>query len=205
MDAQMPEMDGYEATKEIRNREAEESNHRVPIIAMTANAMEGDREKVLEAGMDDYVSKPVRSKELEEILKRWIPDSETQGSEEVASLANTSRRSSDGDELEDLLDRSVLASLRELQQEGEPDILTELVEIFFEDVPPHLMILRKAVKDGNASLIEQEAHDLKGSCAIWALSGWQPSARSCRRTALPHASRNCSTVSKPSSSACTQS
>lgn len=79
MDCQMPEMDGFDATVEIRKRESEklETYIRIPIIAMTANAMQGDKERCLEAGMDDYVSKPVNAEKLEEVLNKWVPLQDT--------------------------------------------------------------------------------------------------------------------------------
>ena len=70
----MPEMDGYKVTKEIRRDES--GGRHTPIIALTGNAMQGDRKKALEAGMDDYVSKPVRLDELGEVLRRWVADKE---------------------------------------------------------------------------------------------------------------------------------
>jgi CheY-like chemotaxis protein len=74
MDCQMPEMDGYEATRKIRSMNANFSD--IPIIAMTANAMKGDREKCLEAGMNDYVSKPISLEALSKVLDDWIQDAE---------------------------------------------------------------------------------------------------------------------------------
>jgi len=70
MDVQMPDMNGYEATESVREREGESGVH-IPIIALTANAMKGDRELCLAAGMDDYLSKPIRKDQLEAVIRRW--------------------------------------------------------------------------------------------------------------------------------------
>jgi CheY-like chemotaxis protein len=72
MDCLMPEMDGFEATSVIRDQNSKIINHDVPIIAMTANAMQGDREKCIQAGMNDYLAKPVKKDELAEILGKWL-------------------------------------------------------------------------------------------------------------------------------------
>ena len=159
MDVQMPEMDGYEATAEIRRRE--ESERHTPIIAMTANAMQGDREQALEVGMDDYVPKPVKPEELEAVLERWVSKADEDEATVSAPLDGSATRE---DSEEDPLDRSVLASLRELQEEGAPDILNELIELFIDGVPPQLVALREAVEAGDAHSVERIAHTLKGSC-----------------------------------------
>ncbi len=112
--------------------------------------------------MDDYVSKPVKPEELDAVLERWIPqpDAEASAPEEQTDSA----AASEGGGITDPVDQSVLAGLRELQEEGEPDILAELCELFLEDVPTQLEALREAAEGGDASSVEQVAHTLKGSC-----------------------------------------
>jgi CheY-like chemotaxis protein len=162
MDVQMPEMDGYAATREIRVREEDRSHH-TPIIAMTANAMQGDREKAIEAGMDDYVSKPVKLEELGAVLERWVLQEE-----EEAKADTTTPARETGDSLATTggsVDISVLVGLRELQGEGEPDILNELIELFLGEVPTQLKALREAAQVGETQSVERIAHTLKGSSA----------------------------------------
>jgi CheY-like chemotaxis protein len=171
MDVQMPEVDGYEATAEIRRLESEAGRRsmmlgqrilRTPIIAMTANAMQGDREKALAAGMDDYVPKPIDIEKLEIVLKRWIRQETPESG--VLLPASSGHRSVSERGSEDHLDHAVIESLRALQKEGEPDILANYVELFLADVPPRLASLWEAVERGDARSVEQNAHTLNGSC-----------------------------------------
>ena len=158
MDVQMPEMDGYSATREIRRREG--GTRRTPIIAMTANAMQGDREKAIEAGMDDYVPNPVKREDLKSVLERWISHSD----EDEVTDAEAPVGSGGQGSVHASLDRGVLADLRGLQEEGEPDILKELIDLFFADVPLQLVLLRKAVEVGDVPSVGRIVHTLKGSC-----------------------------------------
>ena len=165
IDVQMPILDGYKATRRIRDQEERAGRRnmmmglrkrRTPIIAMTANAMQGDREKAIEAGMDDYVSKPVSRKELGAVLERWIsgtPAYRVPGAEDGESRA-------DGP-----LDRQVISGLRGLQGEDETDIVAELAGMFLDDVRPRLSALEEAILGDDASTVERLAHTLKGSSA----------------------------------------
>jgi CheY-like chemotaxis protein/HPt (histidine-containing phosphotransfer) domain-containing protein len=145
MDVQMPEMDGYEATAEIRRRE-ETSGRRTPIIAMTANAMQGDREKAIEAGMDDYLPKPVTRDGLEAVLRRWISGESGTGTPEGEADA--------------AVERGVLEGLRDL---GGDEMLSRLVRMFLDDAASNLSVMRRAVDEGDAAAVKRVAHNLKGS------------------------------------------
>jgi CheY-like chemotaxis protein/HPt (histidine-containing phosphotransfer) domain-containing protein len=156
MDVQMPGMDGYEATAEIRRREAGLAR-RTPIIAMTANAMRGDREKALAAGMDDHVPKPVEPDELEAALKRWIPQEKEGASMSVAEVGGGSVLPED---TEDPLDQVVVDGLLEMGGSG---LLSELAEAFSGDTRSALSALRDAATASDAQSVKSIAHTLKGS------------------------------------------
>ena len=159
MDCQMPNISGFEATQVIRSRE-EPARRRVPIIAMTANAMKGDREKCLEAGMDDYLSKPVRQDELFTMLQRWSETAEKASTEAPHPEPGT-MISNDG---LPSLDPEVIESLKALSDDGDPELFRELVELFLTDTPARFADLESATADGDADAIQALAHSLKSSC-----------------------------------------
>jgi CheY-like chemotaxis protein len=149
MDGQMPGMDGYEVTRRIREREKD--GERLPIIAMTASAMKGDRERCLEAGMDDYVTKPVTPETLEAALRRWV-GAPAAPAEKAAAASPTAG---------DLLDETVVASLMSVDDDG--TLMDEVVATFLKIAPVRIAAIRKAAK-GNAAQLERAAHSFLGSC-----------------------------------------
>jgi two-component system sensor histidine kinase/response regulator len=157
MDCQMPEMDGYEATREIRRREGDGPH--IPIIAMTAHSMKGDRERCLAAGMDDYVSKPLRAEALDAVLAQWVqPPSGDEGS--------NGAHASNGHAPEGPLDLDALDRLRtELAGLGRGTGADPLIRQFIETTPPRVDAIAAAVERGDLDEIEREAHGLKGSSA----------------------------------------
>jgi CheY-like chemotaxis protein/HPt (histidine-containing phosphotransfer) domain-containing protein len=149
MDIQMPEMDGMEATAAIRKRERPSSRH-VPILAMTAHAMRGDKEKCLAGGMDGYVSKPINSAELFAEIERCLAAPER--SKTVSDI-------SQGTEVQ--IDR---ASLLE-RVEGDQELLTEMIHLFQDHAPNLLAAMRDAVQRGDVTVLERTAHSLKGAAS----------------------------------------
>jgi len=161
MDCQMPEMDGYKATECIRLMQDTSPvrwKHRPYIIAMTANALAGDREACLAAGMDDYLSKPVRLQDLREALQRGL-----EAMQQSSTSTPNGRHESNGQDAPPLLNLEALENLRALRMDGEPDPLKELVELFVTDTPNRIAQLQEAVKSQSAHDLEASAHSLKGS------------------------------------------
>ena len=171
MDVQMPVMDGFEATARIR---AYEAPRHTPIIAVTAGAMPGDRERCLSAGMDDYVAKPLDIEQLEAKLRRWIPGPEGaapvppgDGSRAPAGeappepLRIESRRKAHPVSA-DRLDRAVLEELRQLGT-GDRDLLAEVVELFLRTSPERLQALVGALGRADEAAVRFHAHALRSS------------------------------------------
>ncbi|MGD1698783.1 response regulator [Dapis sp. BLCC M229] len=153
MDVQMPEMDGLTATRQIC---AEwEKEKRPCIIAMTANAMQGDREKCLSAGMDDYISKPVRREALSTALSKCgLSATETVVKQEKAPVP----------ELEIAIDKAVLQELKEMAGDAH-EMVVEIIDCYLEDTPMLLDEISQAVEQEQAELLQKSAHTIKSSSA----------------------------------------
>ncbi len=156
MDCQMPEMDGYEATRQIR--EKQNDGERTPIIAMTANAMVGDREKCMEAGMDDYISKPVDAKKFTDLLARWLPA-------DTDSSSGKPQRQTAEDTLQSKKDTPVNIARLESFTDGDRDVEKDLFKLFFEQADISLQRLSQALETQDDDEWRSAAHKFKGAAA----------------------------------------
>jgi signal transduction histidine kinase/CheY-like chemotaxis protein len=154
MDVQMPEMDGFTATAHMREFEAK-SLKRTPILAVTAYAMQGDREKCLAAGMDGYVMKPVTGKELADAIHRFFVEEPRVAIEPKAAHPPQSESAA----------WNAMVTLNRL--EGDEDLLAEVVEIFLEEAPRQLAALRMAIEGQSAESGAEIAHSLKGELSYF--------------------------------------
>jgi len=173
MDCQMPEMDGYAATRAIRKAEATEKLH-TPIIAMTANAMRGDREACLECGMDDYLAKPIRPAELAKAVERWLStrDKADPRDDRPSFAAGKRERQNRGHggrarrpATLPTLDPSVLQEMCQIGGQEGDGVLREITAKFSEDAQACIASLSKAAEDGDAPAIGRAAHRLKGAAS----------------------------------------
>ena len=157
IDMRMPVMDGIEAARQIRNPRSAVLNHDIPIIALTANAMESDRDSCLAAGMNDFVPKPILKAVLRAALNRWLPTGD-------AAISTATRQvvpSITGKEETLIFDRAGV--LRRL--EGDNGLAQIVFSAFFEDMPGQIEALKYLVKSGDASGAARQAHSIRGAAA----------------------------------------
>ncbi len=163
MDMQMPVMDGYKATEEIRKFESLHGDRKpgslVPIIAVTAHAAKGDRERCLDAGTDDYITKPLSREGLMDLVAKWTAlEPETPAGTTVPAQEQVQEQAN-GDvpmDYEYALD----------QYEGDKEFLVEILAEFLEKTGTHINDIRQAVSEGNMEVVRREAHSIKGGASI---------------------------------------
>ena len=160
MDCQMPEMDGFEATSLVRNAASKVLKHEVPVIAMTANAMKGDREHCLAIGMSDYLAKPVKPNELRFLLEKWLSRKEETGRFRGECLDGTLKPAEPSSrprifDLEGMLD----------QMMNDEEFAIDVISCFLVDTPLQIEILRKVLAQGDVAGAVRQAHTIKGASA----------------------------------------
>ena len=153
MDCQMPEMDGYDATRAIRSGQSNARDPFVPIVAMTAHAMRGDREKCLRAGMDDYLSKPIQLDRVQDVLDKWLPERDNCHPPPTPGSAPEKQSA--------YLDRQGLMEL----VGNDVELANEILQGFLEDLPGMIASIKDGLDSKDAAAAQRETHVLKGSSA----------------------------------------
>jgi CheY-like chemotaxis protein/HPt (histidine-containing phosphotransfer) domain-containing protein len=157
MDCQMPEMDGFQATQEIRR--LEQGLKHTTIVAMTASALEGERERCLAAGMDDYLSKPVRPEDMVAVIQDWI------GTPDKRKKRADGRAKTPAGEVQ-VIDMTVISNLRTLQARAKGNLLAELIGTFCADSEKKIAAMKAAAESRDAEALCRAAHALKGGSGI---------------------------------------
>ncbi|MEO1086464.1 MAG: response regulator, partial [Acidobacteriota bacterium] len=174
MDCQMPELDGYETSRRLRRLEAVSTgSRRVTVIAVTAHAMKGDRERCLDAGMDDYLAKPFRVSELAAVLERWRPESAGAPKQPIAVASRVDIRDSvplsapppAAPSPDEWLDLRTLVSLRELGAKTGRDMLGRVTDTFLRTSAEQMKSLAAARGREDIETLVRDSHSLKGSAA----------------------------------------
>ena len=168
MDCQMPVMDGFKATERIRERERRSSGAGQPvkrqaIVALTAHAISGDRDRCLAVGMDDYLSKPFGREDLGAILKRWLPAPSPSAAPQQPVVTLLAPET--GGPVNSSIDQEVLDRIRTLERNGAPNLVSRLVGLYLQGTPPLIGQMRKACAEADAAAIRMAAHTLKSSSA----------------------------------------
>jgi signal transduction histidine kinase/CheY-like chemotaxis protein len=190
MDCAMPEMDGFEATTKIRQMEKQVASgelavgpnssftrgRRIPIAAMTAKALSGDRERCLSAGMDDYLSKPLELSSIEAVLTNWV--GKISGEPRAISLDVSLAEDRALQPGESTLDANVLARWKMLATNADPALLVEFFVSFLDDTPAQIEAVRQASQDHQTDILRRAAHGLRGASLNMGARGM---AEICRR------------------------
>ncbi len=166
MDCQMPVMDGYTATRAIRTHQASaDPSRHTPVVALTANALQGYAEQCLAAGMDAHLAKPYTRKQLADMLARWLPDTlVVPPADEAAAAAPASApvtAAEPGSAPEAVLDQAALDNIRAVDDDG--SVLCEVIQMYFDELPSHLAALRQSLAAGAAADLSRAAHALKSA------------------------------------------
>ncbi|MFN0243083.1 MAG: ATP-binding protein [Planctomycetota bacterium] len=154
MDCQMPLLSGFQATRAIRALE-DPRRSKVPIIALTANAMQGDRDECIRAGMDDYVAKPVNRTQLVKVIQRWREGFCPVKPEDIVPQEN----------MDEVIDMKVIQALKELGGADDPRLIYELIDIFLDDAPVQMQRIEQGLATQDIKSVERAAHTLKSSSA----------------------------------------
>ena len=174
MDCQMPEMDGFEATRTIREWERYESRPPIPIIALTAHATAGDRERCLAVGMSDYLSKPFSMAQLSAVLNSWLPlkpmteNQESPASPQPGFLTHrpTAPPSTSESDTSFIVDQNAWKSITSLQRPGKPDVLAKILSLYLADSHDLVATLRQGMASLDAQVVGQAAHSLRSRSAM---------------------------------------